>query len=143
MLPQPVRLYFGHPVNVFNTPLEADLVQRISRAFPLHLIENPNQPLHEEGYQRLKSACGNGMKYYYEHVLPTCVGGVFLPFRDGAWSMGTYSEATWFLSHHLSVWRVSWDGVIMPLCDLKDQRVLSIEETRSRVRDADGATLPF
>ena len=66
------RIYFGHPINTYNTALENELLQKISEAFPECEIENPNQKHHNEGYERWKKTTGNGMDYYFKVVLLSC-----------------------------------------------------------------------
>lgn len=136
------RLYFGHPINVYSTDLEARLLARIAVAFPDWEVENPNQKKHDEGYERYKRETGRPMDYYTVEVLPSCDGGVFLPFRDGAWGAGVYKEAEAIASRGHPVWTITADGEVAAL-DLAKARVLSIEETRARIRDAAGKPLPF
>ena len=136
------RLYFGHPVNTYNTDLEARLIQQISEAFPDWEIENPNQKCHQEGYNRWKESTGNGMKYFTEQVLPSCQGGIFLPFRDGAWGAGVFKEAKFYSDKGQPIWVIASDGNIMPL-ELSSVQSLSVEETRARIRTPSGETTPY
>jgi len=106
------RLYFGHPVNTYNTDLESQLLQRISESFPDWEIENPNQKCHQEGYAHWKETTGNGMDYFTKQVLPSCQGGVFLPFRDGAWGAGVYKEAKFYADQGYSIWTIAHDGTM-------------------------------
>lgn len=136
------RLYFGHPINVYSTSLEAALLARIAVAFPDWEVENPNQKKHDEGYERYKRETGNGMDYYTIEVLPSCDGGVFLPFRDGAWGAGVFREAEAIASRGCPVWTISPEGEVLAV-DLSKVRVLSVADTRVRIRDAAGKPLPF
>lgn len=130
------RLYFGHPVNVYGTELQRRLLAAITEGFPGWEIENPDQPKHEEGYQRYKRETGRPMDYYVLEVLPRCDGGVFLPFRDGAWGAGVYQEARALADRGRPIWVIRHDGGSR-LQELGRVRVLSVDETRARVRDGD------
>ena len=44
-------LYFAHPVNVYGTELESNLLARIVGEFPGYDIVNPNAPQHLAGYK--------------------------------------------------------------------------------------------
>ena len=134
------RLYFGHPINVYDTPLEWHLIGAIvaSTEFLGWEIENPNQPKHEAGYKR------TGMSYYFEAVLPTCRGGVFLPFRDGRWGQGVFGEMKWFHDHGHPIWQITHLGHVDRLRTLPaPATILSVEETRARIRTADRQRLAY
>jgi len=131
------KLYFGHPINVYGTELEKRLLDRITGAFPEWDIENPNQPSHEAGYQTWKKERGNGMEYYFQVVLPACGGGIFLPFRDGKWGAGVFGEAQAIARQGGPVWEITHRGIISTV-ELREVRVLSVEDTRSRIRTPTG-----
>ena len=133
-------MYFGHPVNVYGTELEKILIAKISRRFPNCLIENPNQEKHQAGYTRWKKETSNGMQYYFFEVLPFCDTGIFLPFRDGVWGAGVYSEAKFFRAPW--VWMIDAD-VNIRLVDLASVHALTIEETRKRIYGPNGILLPY
>lgn len=136
-------IYFGHPINTYNTPLEAYLMNIISSAIPGWIIENPNQEHHQIGYQTWKERNGNGMSYYYEKVLPKCSAGIFLPFRDGKWGIGVYGEAEYLGQCRRPIYKITHEGVITLVQNIYEIPILSIEETRKRIRTESGETNPY
>ncbi len=142
-------IYFGHPINVYGTELEARIVGDVPRILRGSVIENPNQPKHDAGYKRFKREYGNGMRYFYQEVLPNCDGGAFLPFGDGAWGSGVAGEALFLLRQHKPIWVVHMAGsrngdlVLYPILSENEVRALSIEETRARVYMSDHTIRPF
>ena len=49
------KIYFAHPVNIYNEPLEIAFEKLIAQELTnrnLSLIENPNQPKHQVGYNK-------------------------------------------------------------------------------------------
>ena len=136
------KIYFGHPINVYDSDLETFLLKKILEGFPEYDIENPNQNKHAEGYTNWKNKCGNGMEYYSQVVLPGCRAGVFLPFRDGAWGAGVFQEAKFLADQGCLVWIITLDGVI-EIADLDKVKVLTVDETRLRIRDKSGQLSPF
>lgn len=136
------RLYFGHPINTYGTDLENHLLECISRFFAGWDIENANQKRHSEGYEHWKKMTGNGMDYFTKQVLPSCHGGVFLPFRDGKFGIGVFTEAKFYAERGLPIWAITPDGAIAPM-DLSAIQPLTVEETRSRIRTASGETAPY
>ncbi|MEK7545601.1 MAG: hypothetical protein AAB554_00820 [Patescibacteria group bacterium] len=154
--PQPVhetprtkRLYFGHPVNVYGTPFQKLLLSVIGPAFPSWEIVNPDAPEHSAAYEAYAKTRVDGdgkptgMGYFFEVILPTCQGGVFLPFRDGMFGKGVFGEAEWLLTRKFPIWEISSIGVILPIQRLDAARRLSRDETRARIRHADGTTKPY
>lgn len=136
------RLYFGRPINIYDSRLDTILLQKVREAFSSWEIEDSGLPKHNEGYERWKKDCGNGMEYYFQEVLPNCQGGVFLRFRDGKWGAGVYSEAKYFFDRGFPVWIITPRGKIK-WCNLLTVEVLSVEETRERIRDAKGNRKPY
>lgn len=141
------NLYFGHPVNVYHTELERLLLAKIDVRFPDWHIVNPSDPGHEHEYQEWTRLCGNGMEYFFRHVLPGCQGGIFLPFRDGKWGKGVFGEALWLSQRKLPIWRIDpADFSVIPASTMLVSSaglVLTKEETRERIRDSLGRSLPF
>jgi hypothetical protein len=91
-------LYFAHCTSTYGTPIEGAAIATIVTWFPGAIIENPNQPKHDEGYAR------KGMDHFYDDVLPACDGCIVMPFLDGRYPCGAAHEARWFIQHHLPVW---------------------------------------
>ncbi len=127
------RIYFGHPVNTYNTDLERTLLEIITATFPDYQVENPNQPHHQQGYQDWKRRTGSGMNYYYQLVLPKMDAGIFLPFSDGMWGAGVYNEALFLAERGKPIFDISWDGRLILPTILDPEKRLSIDATRKRV----------
>lgn len=136
------RIYFGHPVNTYGTDLEKKLLRKISQFFHDWDVENPNHKIHQDGYGRWQKTMGNGMNYFFNEVLPDCHGGIFLLFRDGKWGAGTFGEAKFLLSRKYPIYLITANGEITKT-DLAAAQVLSVEETRLRVRTSSGKTVPY
>ena len=130
------RIYFGHPINTYNSELEQSLIIAIERYFSAqeHQIENPNQACHQEGYQRYREQQGNGMQYFTCEVLPQMNVGVFLAFEDGALGSGVWKEAIFLQQQGSTIYEIDREGNIAEL-DLDESRKLSVEETRLQVRN--------
>ena len=138
-----MKAYFAHPINVYNTALENFLFEIINSLF-CGEVENPNQPKHAAGYQRLKTEAGNGMLYYTQEVLPNCKVCVFLAFRDGKIGAGVFKEIEFIFNRHGSIYEILPTGRLMAVADIEvlKGRILSVDETKQRVY-ADGATRPY
>ena len=125
------RIYFGHPINCYDVPLEIELIKIIEREFPTFQVENPNRPHHQEGYRRY-SRQGRGMDYFFQEVLPGMAAGVFLPFEDGMFGAGVWGEAEFLHRQAKPIYEISVEGTIGNMVfDLA--RKLPVEETRARV----------
>ena len=136
------KIYFGHPINVYDTELESFLMKKIYEVFPDAEIENPNQKHHAEGYKRYSDSGGRGMDYYFKEVLPNCQAGIFLPFRDGKWGAGVFGEARFIFDLGRPILKIDPLGTIrIFLPDLAE--VLTVEETRARIRMPSGELMPY
>ena len=135
-------LYFGHPINTYNSTLEERLFRQISLSFRGWNIENPNQEHHQKKYEQWKKKTGSGMDYFIKRVLPNCKGGIFLPFRDGAWPSGVFMEAKFFADRKLPIWMIVSDGTISTL-DISVCFSLTRQETISRVRTVSGEMIHY
>ncbi len=120
-----MRLYFPHPVNVYDTPLEGAIITFALSQIPGAEIENPNQPYHQVGYTKyaerakLASTQHKGMNYFFDEVLPTCGGCVSLPFLDGRMGLGVAGETKWYVERDLWAWMIHPERVLSK-ADLED-----------------------
>ncbi len=142
-MPSKFLLYFGHPVNTYNTALEEELLCSISERFPRVNIETPNTAEHQRSYDEWKKKTGRGMDYYFKIVLPKCDGGIFLPFRDGMWGAGVYGEAEFLFGQGKRVWEITHMSSVSSVLELPKKSKLSVEETRARVYGPDRLMLPY
>ncbi|MCK4797658.1 MAG: hypothetical protein KAT05_09765 [Spirochaetes bacterium] len=140
-------MYFGRPINTYaqnahdDGKLSEELMGVIRVAFPDFIIKDPNQPKHDDGYKK------KGMSYFYEDVVPLCDSGTFLAFRDGWWGAGVFGEAKAICGRGQTIYKVYEKNglwIIDPMViSLEQNRVLTIEETRVRVRDKNRDFLPY
>lgn len=136
------KIYFGHPINTYNTELEKQLLKKIREIFSGWKIENPNQKHHRNGYKHWENTTGNGMNYFVKKILPNCHYGVFLAFRDGKLGAEVFKEAKHLSEKGCPIWQIFADGTIIRL-NLMATQSLTIEETRSRIRTKTGKTIPY
>jgi len=126
------KIYFGHPINFYNVPKESELIEIIKKRFPKFSLENPNQPHHQENYQRYKKETGRGMNYYFQEVLPKMDAGIFLSFEDGNFGIGVFGEAEFLFNQRKPIWEINLGGKITPML-IDYSKMLSMEETRKRI----------
>jgi len=131
------KLYFAHPINVYNTELEAELLAVITDMFgETYAILNPNGPEHDAGYK------AKGMKYFLEDVVPECEACVLLAFRDGKIGKGVYAEAETLYNAGCEVWEILPES-LFNLWSPNPDRCLSVEQTRERIRNPDRSPKPY
>lgn len=106
-------VYFAHATNAYNRPIENAAIRFIADKIAggrVELVENPNQPHHQVGYdkyaQRVKRSDKNhkGMNYFYDEVLPQCGSCVAMPYLDGRIGLGVGGEALWFIERDMPTW---------------------------------------
>jgi len=92
-----MKLYFAHPVNTYNTPLERAILTLIVHHFPEAEIVNPNTTEYQKMYAEIKAATGGthgahkGMDIFY-HLLEELDGCVSMPFLDCRMGLGVAGE---------------------------------------------------
>lgn len=120
--PKSLEIYFAHSLNTYDTPLEGALRQLITETFRGICdvrVEDPNQPHHQEGYERFKrehppdkSGKHGGMNYFFDVVLKPMLGPeawsacVCQTFLDGKWGLGVAGEAGKFIRAGKPVWKI-------------------------------------
>ena len=129
------NMYFAHPVNVYNTPLEVELMEAIQSFFPDWHIENPNQPKHQEGYQKWLKETGNGMNYYLKEFLVNMDAVTGLSFKDGRIGAGVFGEEESIFKRTGNLWTLTYDKTLTKIDDfsLLQPLALTVEETRQRI----------
>lgn len=70
-----MRLYFGHPIDRYDTDQEDRLLNAIKSRFPVKIV-TPGSDHHQRAYDEYKQDHDKGMKYFLNEVLPDCDGGV-------------------------------------------------------------------
>lgn len=137
---QKLKLYFAHPINTYNTEDEEKILHLLesNRIFSKYQIENPNQPCHQEGYKQLTLAGQNGMQYFF-NLVSKCDGVVMLPFANGSIGAGIAGEAEQAFKEGKPVFIIDLQTLMVEqVSNLDNLKVLSIEETRARLRDTEG-----
>lgn len=106
-----MKLYFAHPVSVYNTPLENAMLTLIAHCFPGVEIANPNTPEYQRAYNEAKAASGGthadhkGMDIFYKMLegLDGCVSMLFLDCRMG---LGVAGETQKTVKAGKSAWLI-------------------------------------
>ncbi len=125
------KMYFGHPIGLYNTQTESELIKIIRETFPDYEVENPNQPHHQTRAKQLAEETGNKMEYFFKEYIPQMDAGVFLAWHDGMFGCGVYDEAIQLLQENKQIYEITFDKRIFPMKQ-DDSRRLSIPETVAR-----------
>src|SRR3989344_3214325 len=122
------KIYFAHPVNTYNRPIELKALELIAKTFPSLEIVNPNAPLHEAAYKK------EGMAYFAKMVRETSAM-VILPFDDGSIGAGIAKEALESLVQGSPVFYFEPPSLsVRKLEGLSGFVILTIEQTRVRLK---------
>jgi hypothetical protein len=119
-----MRLYFAHPITIYDTEKERRCIALIKENG--HSVENPNQRHHHLAYKL------RGMKHFDE-VVESCDGVAFLRFSDGMISAGVAREIQTALRMGLPVFEIVNDELVVRQ-SLVAGSVLSIDKTRLRIK---------
>lgn len=137
-----MKIYFAHPMSMYGTQFEALCVSALEDRYGKGSVVNPNAPEHKAAYQARKAATGEGMSYFLDTVLPGCDAVAFVACRDGMITSGVAMEVEWFRERGLPVLELGLSLVMHFGADYT-MRTLSREESKARVRNDDGTTMPY
>lgn len=138
------KVYFGHPVSLFGTEKEEELIGEIEEKFDEleedYKIVNPANEKHQQNYEEwMEKEDETGMDYYFEEVLPEVDAGVFLPFEDGKYGAGCVGkaegdtgEAEFIASQGNPIYKIDYEGNISEM-NLDEVEALTVEETNERL----------
>ena len=77
--------------------------------------------------------------------LPKCSAGAFVPFADGKWGAGVFGEAKFLKDRGCPIFQfggLRFGATRISIRTMK-KNLLSIEETRERIRTPDGKSIPY
>lgn len=134
--------YFAHPVTQYGTPVENEVEHAFHERFPDARVENPNQPVHQEGFNRRArlDPVGTdepGMSYFVD-LCSRQDGVFFTTFSDGSVGAGVAREVGTFLARKAPVYYFNpRTREFTPTPEgVKNFKVLSLDETRkNRTRE--------
>lgn len=104
-------IYFAHPVNTYDTPVEKAVLTLVAHCFPTAEIANPNTPDQQKAYDAKVSATGGvhadhkGMEVFYQKV-EECDSCVAMPFLDRRLGLGVAGETQKALKLGKHAWLV-------------------------------------
>lgn len=144
------RIYFAHPINTYNTPLEQMLLEKIQHHLGDDvLVINPADVRHQEIIVLLKGRyadpdeASQQIMNYFLIIAESCDGGVGLPFLDGKIGAGVYAELTGIAKDNNPLWLITHEGSLECVTDTSTLIGLSIEETRARIYNPDRTIRPY
>lgn len=131
-----MRIYFAHPMSSYGTDVEDVAMGIIAKTFPDAEIVNPNQAMHQNN--------GKGRFAYFEALVQSCDGIVYLAFPDGKIGAGIAGECKALLtsSPNGSIYEIDiLRGDCVSVAALDYARVLDKYATAERNRRAPYGTV--
>lgn len=113
-----MKLYYAHPISLYNTEQEKRDLLLLNKIFPQYSIYNPNNNEADVGYKQL------GMKYF-EDIIESCNLLVFRVFPLGKIPAGIAEEIKIADRNNISI-------IELPCFT---NRFMSIEDTRSYLKE--------
>ena len=121
-----MKIYFAHPISIYNTIKEFALLGVIKLLFKDCVITNPNSVYNESKY------IIHGMDFYFS-LIDDCDTVVFIPFDDGYVSAGVTKEVLYGKRKGKIIYRVNpYDFSIQKIANIS--KTLTVEETRERLK---------
>ena len=142
-------VYFSHPISHYDTDIEWDCINTIlimltpigeDLSEPHIEIMNPNQKWLSNLYKNRKFKTETNPFGIFEEIAISCDIIVGVTFLDGTLGYGVYSEMRKGLEFDKPVYLIFLnDGIklFMPVTDLSNYKVHSIEKTREKTERGD------
>lgn len=125
-----MKIYLAHPITDYGTERQSAAISALRKYWaeehprqPIE-IENPDQPHHQEGYDR------EGMDYF-KKVVESCDRLAFMRFPDGSIGAGVGREIRWGLLSCFAVYEL-FDGWLYQVQDLPTP-ILTVDQTRAKL----------
>lgn len=119
------ELYFAHAMSDYGTLWEARAMEAILTRFPQYEVINPNRP-------DFDAACKREGFGFFTRRVQQCEAVVWSSFPDGWTGSGVAKEVREFIDRRRPVFHLTRGLDFIPA--EHPRRVLSIDETRARVR---------
>jgi hypothetical protein len=122
-------IYFAHPVNTYNTFIEAKVIEKIQEQFPDQVILNPNHPYIAHLYKK------QGMKIF-KKLVKMCDILICLPFEGGEIGAGKAKEISWGLKKETPCYYIcnTQPFEYERIYTLNGYNVLTVKETREKLK---------
>ncbi len=121
-----MKCYFAHPVSDYGgSERQRNAIAALEAAG--WTVENPDTPIHQAAYRQ------HGMTHFIE-VVEGCDALAFMRFPDGAIGAGVAKEIERALQCRKSVFDVSPGTLLHGIGDMMPEPILTVEETRSRLK---------
>lgn len=122
-------IYFAHPREIYDTPVEKDWMNKLRKQFPEYVIDNPNQPNH------LKHVSKEG-EIYYLNLIKHYDAVIALPLAKNIISNGTSIEIKYGFKIGIPVFIINLETKkferIYPN-DFKRFKIMSNNDTEARL----------
>ena len=130
------KIYFAHPIVLYGTNKEKEIIKLIEKEFPKSLFEILNPGNYKNEFQEWKknNSKEHFMNYFLE-LVDMCDILVLHPFEDGDIGAGIGLELEQALFHNLPSYIIDSDTYeFTKITSMRDIKVMSIKETKEKTK---------
>lgn len=151
-----VKIYFAHPINTYGTDIEIEAINTITYFLNYKVknefgsdtkieIVNPGSNKLQSEFSKYREENPNDYMPYFKNLVRECAYFVYLPFEDQKIGAGIGYEAIVAHNNNIPIYRISFSSQNITDTSIKfiKDRLLSVEETRERIKDKPDDTYLF
>lgn len=128
-------IYFAHPINTYNTPIEKDCIDAIELKFPGFTIINPSDIKYQNEFSDYRSKEKENYMPYFKSLVDKCSIIVYLPFQDYKVGSGVYYEIC-SIENKNNIYQI--DAIEFNISKVSMEYVednkIDVDETRKRIK---------
>lgn len=128
-----MKIYYAHPISWYGSAVEQEDISTLLSAYSHATVVNPGHKHYSNRAAFLKRMGHNAMPYFYK-VQEDCDLIAFRSFDDGKIGAGVAGEILNAVALGQAVLEITDEGLV-PFLSLTFDRILTVEETRERVRN--------
>lgn len=130
-----MKIYFAHPINTYETPVDEKCIQIIKDNLGEQII-NPSDKLIQKTFGEYRIAHPDTYMEFFKELVSSCDTIVYLPFKDGMVGAGIWYEVKNVFENGGKIYEIDLptDSVSEVDFPYVDGKRLSVEDTRIRIK---------
>lgn len=132
-----MKIYFAHPINTYETPVDEKCVQIIKDNLGDQII-NPSDPLIQRTFASYRKENPDTYMEFFKDLVSSCDTIVYLPFSDGMIGAGIWYEVKNVYKKGGKIYEIDLPTESLSEVDFPyvDSNKLTVEDTRIRIKGA-------
>lgn len=134
-----LRIYFAHPVTMYETPRETEVLNLIQKKYPNSIIYNPGAKKFQDLFSKYRDQHPDDYMKFFFDIVGKCDMVITYPFEDGTIGAGKGKEMEHGYNNGLEIYLIDNKTLeFNKVNDMNDIDIMSVEETRNKIKQIKG-----